>query len=190
MATAGVFEGGQRVAGVCFESGQAGCQVGLAVAAVLCDHQAPTQGVTRTDRIGGAEGEAIGLQRERDRIRVAGGLGGIDLDRSRRPSPHRRNGERQREERGCPSECVRVVSTCEFGAVSLDRPFGLADELVCSAEQALHAVRHLVAPTADHHCLTGVAVADSGLDPSGQVALRRHHVQSCEPGMADCGRAR
>ena|SRR6476661_3428833 len=122
MATAGVFEGGQRVAGVCFESGQAGCQVGLAVAAVLCDHQAPTQGVTRTDRIGGAEGEAIGLQRERDLIRVAGGLGGIDLDRSRRPSPHRRNGERQCEERAAlVNACVSCPRASLARCHSTDR---------------------------------------------------------------------
>ena len=33
--------------------------------------------------------------------------------------------------------------------------------------------------------LPGVAVTDSRLDPSGQVALRRHHVQEREPGMVD-----
>ena len=85
---------------------------------------------------------------------------------------------------GCPGECVSVATACELGAAPLDRPFGLADVHVRTAEQALDAERHLVAATADHR-LAGVAVADSRLDPSGHEALRRHHIQGREPGMVD-----
>jgi hypothetical protein len=61
-------------------AGQAGRQMGLhvAVAAVLGDHQTPAQGLTRAVRIGIAEGEPVGEQREREDKRVAGRLGGID----------------------------------------------------------------------------------------------------------------
>ena len=78
-----------------------------------------------------------------------------------------------------------VAAACELGAAPLDPPFGLADDRVRSAEHALEAERHLVvAATADHQ-LAGVGVADSLLDPSGNPALRRHHVQEREPGMVD-----
>ena len=43
---------------------------------------------------------------------------------------------------------------------------------------------HFVAATAENH-LAGVGVADGRLDPSGRVALRRHHVQGREPGVVD-----
>ena len=49
---------------------------------------------------------------------------------------------------------------------------------------ALEAERHLAAATAENR-LAGVAVADSRLDPSGDVALRRDHIQEREPGMVD-----
>ena len=48
----------------------------------------------------------------------------------------------------------------------------------------LEAVVHLTAATAHRH-LACVAVADSLIDQSGQVALRRRHIQSREPGMVD-----
>ena len=77
-----------------------------------------------------------------------------------------------------------VATACELGAAQLDRPFGLADELVCTAKHAFDAVRQRVAAHWRER-LTGVAVADSRLDPSGRVALRRHHVQGREPGVVD-----
>jgi hypothetical protein len=77
-----------------------------------------------------------------------------------------------------------VTTACELGAAHLDASFGLADGHVRQAEGALDAERHLFAATGDHQ-LGGVAVADSRLDPSGQPALRRHHVQERESGMVD-----
>ena len=61
---------------------------------------------------------------------------------------------------------VGVATACELGAAPFDRPFGLADEDVRTAKPALDAVAATSsAATADNR-LTGVAVADSRLDPS------------------------
>ena len=75
-----VIERGQRVAVFGLESGQIGRQVGLdgAVAAVLSDHHAPAHGLPRAVGIGVAESDAVGDQREREHMRVAGRLGGVD----------------------------------------------------------------------------------------------------------------
>ena len=119
-----------------------------AVAAVLGDHQAPAQGVQRADGIGVAEGEAVGEQRERERTRVAGGLGGLDQAVRGGHRLLTGTGDRQCDDQACPGECVGVATACELGAAPLDPPFGLADVHVRSAEQALDAERHLVAATA------------------------------------------
>ena len=76
----GVFERGERVAEFCFDYGQTARQSGFveAAAAVVSDHHAPAHGLPRTVGIGVAESEAVGEQRKRDRIRVAGRLGGVD----------------------------------------------------------------------------------------------------------------
>ena len=50
----------------------------VAVAAVVGDHQAPAQSLTRAVTIGVAEGEPVGEQREREHKGVAGRLGGVD----------------------------------------------------------------------------------------------------------------
>ena len=75
-----VIESGQRVTGFGFEAGQTDRQVCLvgAVAAVVSDHQAPAQGVQRAPGIGVPEREPAGEKRERERIRVTGGFGGVD----------------------------------------------------------------------------------------------------------------
>ena len=91
------------------------------------DHQAPAQGVTRAVRIGVAEGEAVGEQRVREHIRVAGGLGGVDQTVRGGHRLVSGTGDRQREDQGCPGEGVGVATACELGAAPLDRPFGLAD---------------------------------------------------------------
>ena len=52
------------------------------------------------------------------------------------------------------------------------------------AKDALDAERHLVAATGEKH-LAGVAVADSRVDPPGDPALRRDHIQEREPGVVD-----
>src|SRR5262245_24375817 len=78
-----------------------------------------------------------------------------------------------------------IAAACEVGATPLDRPFGLADGHVHTAERTLEAERHLAAASADHR-LTGVGITDSLLlDPSSPVALRYVHVQSREPGMVE-----
>ncbi len=150
----------------------------------MSDHHAPAHGLPRTVGIGVAEGVAVGVQRERERIRVVGGFGGVD--QTVRGS-HRLvigTGDRQCDDQGCPGECMGVATACELGAAPLDPPFGLADVQVCTAEPALDAEGHLVAVIADNR-LTGVAVADSRLDPSDHPALRRHHIQERKPGMID-----
>src|ERR1700742_2169044 len=78
-----------------------------------------------------------------------------------------------------------VAAACELGATPLDRPFGLADGHVHTAERALEAERHLAAASADHR-LPGIGKAESHLlDPSIPVALRCQHVKSREPGMVE-----
>ena len=62
-----------------------------AVAAVLGDHQAPAHGVQRADGICVAEGEAVGDQRERERMTGCRWLRRRRSGRPRRPSPRRRD---------------------------------------------------------------------------------------------------
>ena len=155
-----------------------------AVAAVLSDNQAPAHGVERAGGIGVAEGEPIGEKRERKRLWVAGGLGGVD--QAVRGGHRLVSGtcDRQCDYEACPGECVRVAIAGKLGTAPLDPSFGLTDEQVHTAKPALDAERHLVAATADHPPAS-VAVADGLLDPSGHPALRRHHVQGGEPGVVD-----
>ena len=53
-------------------------RLGNAVAAVLCDHQAPAQGVQRADGIGVAEGKAVGESANESMNGFARCLGGLD----------------------------------------------------------------------------------------------------------------
>ena len=173
-----VIERGQRVAVFGLKSGQIGRQVDLvgAVAAVLGDHQTPAQGVQRADGIGVAESEAVGEQRKREPT-------GCRLprrprsDHSRQPSPpHRNRPIVSAMTRACPGECVGVAAACELGAAPLDHRSGWPMYRYTPPSQPSMPYGHLIAATAENR-LAGVAVADRRLDPSGRVALRRHHVQ-------------
>ena len=101
---------------------------------------------------------------------MRGRLGGVD--QTLRGSHRLILGTRdlQRDDQDCPGECASVATARELGAAPLNTPFGLADVHVCAANPALNAVKHLVAAIAENR-LGGVAVADSGLGPSGHVAL-------------------
>ena len=80
---------------------------------------------------------------------------------------------------------MSVAILGELSATPLDRPFGLADDDIRTAEHALLAVGHLVEFATVDYGLAGVGVVDSLLDPSGRVAQRRHYIKGCEPGMVD-----
>ena len=93
-----------------------------AVSAVLSDHQTPAKGVKRASGIGVAEGEPVDEKRERECIRVAGGLGGGD---EAVRGGHRlvsRAFDRQCEYEACPGERVCVATAGKLGAAPLD-PF-------------------------------------------------------------------
>ena len=155
-----------------------------AVAAVLSDHQAPAHGVERVHGIGVAEGEAVGEKRPRERPRVIRSFGNVDQALCGSYRVVAGPSDRQCEYYGCPRVGVNVATACEPGAAQLDIPFGLAAVQVGSAKQALEAGRHVIAATADNR-QPGFAVADSGLDASGRVAVRRHHIQERKSGMVD-----
>ena len=87
----------------------------------------PGAGHQRAVGIGVAEGEPVGEQREREHIRVVGGLGGVDQTGRGGHRLVSGTGDRQCEDQACPGECVGVATACELGAAPLDRPFGLAD---------------------------------------------------------------
>ena len=147
-----VIERGQRVAVFGLESGQTGRQVCLveAVAAVLSDHQAPAQGVTAHGR-----DRRRGRRSRRPAARTRAHTGcrwprRRRSDRSRRPSPHHRNRRTPVREPGHALVSVWVSRPRASWARhhSTDRS-GWPMSHVRSAEQALDAVRHLVAATAD-----------------------------------------
>ena len=131
-----------------------------------------------------AEGVAVGEQRSRQRTWVVGGLGGVDQTVRRCHRLVLGTRDLQRDDQACPGECVGVATAGEFGVVPLDRPFWLAGEHVGAAEPTVDAEGHLVAVIADNR-LSGVAVADSRLDPSHGPAQRRDYIQEREPWMID-----
>ena len=163
-----VVERGQRVAVFGLNSAQDARQVCLvgAVTAVVRDDQAPAQGVQRAVGICVAEGQTIGEERERKHIRVAGGFGGVDQTARGGHRLVKATGDRQCDDQACRGECVGVAAARELGATPLDPPFGLADDRVRAAEQPSMPNGTSPAAAIDNH-LTGVAVADSRLDPSG-----------------------
>src|ERR1700758_2735944 len=81
-------------------------------------------------------------------------------------------------------EDVGVAAACELGAAQLGQPLGLPDDQVYSSKKAFDAVRQRIAAPAEND-LAGVGVADSRLDPSGRVAVRRNRVQERQPGVVD-----
>ena len=113
-----VIERGQRVAVFGLKAGHTVRHVcfGVAVAAVLGDHQAPAQGVQRLGGISVAEGVAVGVKRKRERIRVVGGLGGLDQAVRGGPRLLTATGDRQCEDQVCPGDFVGVAAASEPGA--------------------------------------------------------------------------
>jgi len=81
-----VIQRGQRVAVWCFESGPSDRQmrpVG-AIPALSSDNQAPAQGFACAVGVGVAEREAVGEKRERERMWVVGGFGGLRAEARQR----------------------------------------------------------------------------------------------------------
>jgi hypothetical protein len=116
-----VPERGLRVAVPGLDAAQVGRQLGfvIAVAAVSSSHQAPPQGVKRAVGIGVAESEAVGEQRERERVRVVGGLGGVDEAVRGGDRLVSETNDRQCEDQACPGEYC-VATGCEQGATPVD----------------------------------------------------------------------
>ena len=63
-------------------------------------------------------------------------------------------------------------------------PLGLPDGQVYSSKHGFDAARRRLAAPAEND-LAGIGIADSRLDPSGHVALRRNHVQERQPRVVD-----
>ncbi len=181
-----VIERSRRVAELGLVPRQTSRQIGLngAVAAVLSDRQSPAAGFQRAVGIGVAEREPVGGEGVCERIGVSGGLGGVDQAVRGGSRLLTGTGERQCEYEACPGECVGVATACELGAAPFDRPFGLTYGKVRSGERTLGPNGTSLRSLATDH-LTGVAVADSRVDPSGHPALRRDHVQGREPGVVE-----
>src|ERR1700682_5015775 len=79
---------------------------------------------------------------------------------------------------------MSVTTAGELGATPLNRSLGLAEIYVRAAEPAFRAERQITAATV-YHALGSVAVVNSLLDPSQQMAPRRHRIQERKPGMVD-----
>src|ERR1700694_2477382 len=80
---------------------------------------------------------------------------------------------------------MRAWATCGPGAAPLSPPFGLNFRDVRTAKHAFELVPDVVATAALYSYLAGCAVADGVVDPSGQMALRGHHVELGQPSMVD-----
>ena len=72
-----------------------------------------------------------------------------------------------------------IVTARLANATPLNPPIGLASENVCASNEPRCAVRDLNAAGADH-LFGGFGVADGRIDPSDEIALRRHDVQARE----------
>ena len=147
------------------------------------DHQAPAQGVKRAVGIGVAEGEPVGEKRERERKGVAGGFGGVDQTVRGGHRLVTATGDHQATTRAARMSAWVSRPRASWARHHSTAPFGLADGQVRTAKQALDAVRHRRGSCRDASGRR--RVADSRLDPSGQAALRRDHIQEREPGMVD-----
>ena len=97
------------------------------------DHQAPAQGFERADGISIAEDVAVGPKRVREHIGVVGGFGGVEQPVRGGPRLLTGLGDRQRDDQGCPRECMGVAAACELVATPLDASFGLAALVVVVA---------------------------------------------------------
>ena len=100
-----IVERGQRVAVLGLEAGQTARDAcfGIAVAALLGDHQTAALGVQRRGGISVAERVTVGVERKRERSRVAGGLG--NLDQAIRGGPRLLTATRDRQ---CDGQVCRL----------------------------------------------------------------------------------
>jgi len=99
----------------------------------LGDHQAPAQGFERANGISIAEDVAVRPKRVREHIGVVGGFGGVEQPVRGGPRLLTGLGDRQRDDQGCPRECMGVAAACELVATPLDASFGLAALVVVVA---------------------------------------------------------
>jgi hypothetical protein len=130
------------------------------------------------------DGQAVADQRPGKHIRVAGRLGGIDQTVRGRHRLVMGTGDRQPDDQVRRGIRVGVQTACELSATTSNPPFRLADSNVGSAKDACAAAWDVVASIADRP-LGGLGVANSRIDASGHVAIRRHHIQGREPRVVD-----
>src|SRR5262249_54873158 len=140
-----------------------GGHVGLvgAIPALLSNHQAPPKGFTCAVGLRIAEGEADDEVRVRQRQRVASGFGGVNEAIRGNNRLLSAPGHRQCEAQSNRGEYRDVTTACDFCAVPLDRPFGLAGSYIHTEKQALDAASQCVASSAEQRPLAGFAVANS-----------------------------
>ena len=165
------------------------CRVRLVetVAAVAGNRQGPAHKVERPGGIGVAEREPVGGERERQRVRVADCLGGLD---EAIRGGHRLVGGsfgHQCEDEARPGDGMRVATACDLGAAPLGPPRALAAGQVCSAHPALRAERHRSGAAVENQP-GGIAVAKGLFDSPRHPAQRCHHTEGREPGMLDGAR--
>ena len=108
----------------------------------------------------------------RERNGIVGGLGGFDQPGRDGPRLLTSPGDRPCDGRGCPGECMGVAAACELGATPLDRPFGLADGQVHTAERP----RGPTAPRS-HAARFGRKLADAGVNIEGLLEVSICHDQ-------------
>jgi hypothetical protein len=70
-----------------------------------------------------------------------------------------------------------VAIECQLCAAPLDDPFGLTYGEVRTGKDAVAAHRQLIVSADAENRLVGVAVPESRLDPSNEVAMHRHFIQ-------------